>query len=80
MPFQILDCVLGHHDPLFRRAQLKALVSIHGLEVNCLIILEYIHVKLNESTMKRCINAEPSNNGPDSPSFFLDEKNLPRFF
>ncbi|CAN8324432.1 unnamed protein product [Cochlearia groenlandica] len=27
---KILDCVLGHSDPLFRRAQLKALVSIHG--------------------------------------------------
>lgn len=26
----MLDCVLGHGDPLFRRAQLKALVSIHG--------------------------------------------------
>ncbi|RID51188.1 hypothetical protein BRARA_H01872 [Brassica rapa] len=27
---KMLDCVLGHGDPLFRRAQLKALVSIHG--------------------------------------------------
>ncbi|CAB78465.1 hypothetical protein [Arabidopsis thaliana] len=26
----MLDWVLGHNDPLFRRAQLKALVSIHG--------------------------------------------------
>ncbi|KAL3812704.1 hypothetical protein ACJIZ3_013972 [Penstemon smallii] len=29
---KILDCVLGHNEALFRRAQLKALVSIHGLE------------------------------------------------
>ncbi|KAG9153241.1 hypothetical protein Leryth_026630 [Lithospermum erythrorhizon] len=29
---KILDCVLGHEDALFRRAQLKALVSIHSLE------------------------------------------------
>ncbi|KAM3382430.1 hypothetical protein BC332_06743 [Capsicum chinense] len=28
----VLDTVLGHHDALFRRAQLKALVSIHGIE------------------------------------------------
>lgn len=27
---KMLDWVLGHNDPLFRRAQLKALVSIHG--------------------------------------------------
>ncbi|CAM9000382.1 unnamed protein product [Rhodiola kirilowii] len=27
---KILDAVLGHHDALFRRAQLKALVSIHS--------------------------------------------------
>ncbi|CAA7028040.1 unnamed protein product [Microthlaspi erraticum] len=27
---KMLDWVLGHGDPLFRRAQLKALVSIHG--------------------------------------------------
>uniref|UniRef100_A0A1J3JRA3 DUF21 domain-containing protein n=3 Tax=Noccaea caerulescens TaxID=107243 RepID=A0A1J3JRA3_NOCCA len=27
---KVLDWVLGHNDPLFRRAQLKALVSIHG--------------------------------------------------
>ncbi|VVB01201.1 unnamed protein product [Arabis nemorensis] len=27
---KMLDWVLGHADPLFRRAQLKALVSIHG--------------------------------------------------
>ncbi|KAL0698634.1 hypothetical protein Bca4012_054756 [Brassica carinata] len=27
---KMLDYVLGHGDPLFRRAQLKALVSIHG--------------------------------------------------
>ncbi|THG19090.1 hypothetical protein TEA_027656 [Camellia sinensis var. sinensis] len=32
MSFQILDWVLGHNDALFRRAQLKALVSIHGQE------------------------------------------------
>lgn len=31
--FQILDCVLGHNEALFRRAQLKALVSIHSKEV-----------------------------------------------
>lgn len=31
---QVLDCVLGHNEALFRRAQLKALVSIHGQEVN----------------------------------------------
>ncbi|KAG6483640.1 hypothetical protein ZIOFF_060292 [Zingiber officinale] len=31
--FQILDCALGHNESaLFRRAQLKALVSIHSLE------------------------------------------------
>ncbi|KAK4357352.1 hypothetical protein RND71_022962 [Anisodus tanguticus] len=30
---KVLDAVLGHHDALFRRAQLKALVSIHGIEV-----------------------------------------------
>jgi hypothetical protein len=31
---QILDHLLGHNDSaLFRRAQLKALVSIHGREV-----------------------------------------------
>ncbi|KZV32408.1 hypothetical protein F511_03691 [Dorcoceras hygrometricum] len=29
---KILDGVLGHHDALFRRPQLKALVSIHGQE------------------------------------------------
>ncbi|KAK9945345.1 hypothetical protein M0R45_010865 [Rubus argutus] len=29
---KFLDLVLGHGDDLFRRAQLKALVSIHGLE------------------------------------------------
>ncbi|KAM3379381.1 DUF21 domain-containing protein [Capsicum galapagoense] len=29
---KILDCVLGHHEVLFRRAQLKALVSIHSQE------------------------------------------------
>ncbi|WMV08403.1 hypothetical protein MTR67_001788 [Solanum verrucosum] len=29
---EILDCVLGHHEVLFRRAQLKALVSIHSQE------------------------------------------------
>ncbi|KAK9078463.1 hypothetical protein SSX86_002520 [Deinandra increscens subsp. villosa] len=29
---KMLDLVLGHNDALFRRAQLKALVSIHGLE------------------------------------------------
>ncbi|KAI8566195.1 hypothetical protein RHMOL_Rhmol02G0021200 [Rhododendron molle] len=29
---KILDCALGHHEPLFRRAQLKALVSIHSQE------------------------------------------------
>ncbi|KAH8495173.1 hypothetical protein H0E87_018376 [Populus deltoides] len=29
---KVLDCVLGHNEALFRRAQLKALVSIHGLE------------------------------------------------
>ncbi|KAG5630423.1 hypothetical protein H5410_002140 [Solanum commersonii] len=28
----ILDCILGHHEVLFRRAQLKALVSIHSQE------------------------------------------------
>lgn len=33
MCFQVLDAVLGHDDALFRRAQLKALVSIHGKEV-----------------------------------------------
>ncbi|XP_054803193.1 putative DUF21 domain-containing protein At1g03270 isoform X2 [Prosopis cineraria] len=29
---KVLDAVLGHNDVLFRRAQLKALVSIHGQE------------------------------------------------
>ncbi|XP_049358507.1 DUF21 domain-containing protein At4g14240-like isoform X2 [Solanum verrucosum] len=29
---KILDCVLGHNEVLFRRAQLKALVSIHSRE------------------------------------------------
>ncbi|XP_057484171.1 DUF21 domain-containing protein At4g14240-like [Actinidia eriantha] len=29
---KVLDAVLGHNDALFRRAQLKALVSIHGQE------------------------------------------------
>ncbi|BBH10314.1 CBS domain-containing protein with DUF21 [Prunus dulcis] len=29
---EVLDAVLGHSDDLFRRAQLKALVSIHGKE------------------------------------------------
>ncbi|RZC52389.1 hypothetical protein C5167_020815 [Papaver somniferum] len=29
---KVLDCVLGHNDALFRRAQLKALVSIHSQE------------------------------------------------
>ncbi|XP_058198652.1 putative DUF21 domain-containing protein At1g03270 isoform X2 [Rhododendron vialii] len=29
---KVLDAVLGHDDALFRRAQLKALVSIHGKE------------------------------------------------
>lgn len=31
---QVLDALIGHNDALFRRAQLKALVSIHGQEVN----------------------------------------------
>jgi metal transporter CNNM len=31
--FQVLDYLLGHDEALFRRAQLKALVSIHGKEV-----------------------------------------------
>ncbi|CAI0430190.1 unnamed protein product [Linum tenue] len=30
---KMLDCVLGHNEALFRRAQLKALVSIHSKEV-----------------------------------------------
>ncbi|CAI5965273.1 unnamed protein product [Closterium sp. NIES-64] len=30
---EVLDYLLGHDDPLFRRQQLKALVSIHGAEV-----------------------------------------------
>ncbi|XP_048497257.1 DUF21 domain-containing protein At4g14240 isoform X4 [Beta vulgaris subsp. vulgaris] len=29
---QVLDCLLGHNEVLFRRAQLKALVSIHSKE------------------------------------------------
>ncbi|KAG6575016.1 DUF21 domain-containing protein, partial [Cucurbita argyrosperma subsp. sororia] len=29
---KVLDCLLGHNEALFRRAQLKALVSIHSLE------------------------------------------------
>ncbi|XP_057429183.1 DUF21 domain-containing protein At4g14240-like [Lotus japonicus] len=29
---KVLDCLLGHNEALFRRAQLKALVSIHGME------------------------------------------------
>ncbi|GMH28462.1 hypothetical protein Nepgr_030305 [Nepenthes gracilis] len=29
---KMLDCLLGHHEALFRRAQLKALVSIHSQE------------------------------------------------
>ncbi|KAL6507033.1 DUF21 domain-containing protein [Orobanche hederae] len=29
---KILDCVLGHNEVLFRRPQLKALVSIHNQE------------------------------------------------
>ncbi|GAB4843470.1 DUF21 domain-containing protein At4g14240 [Ancistrocladus abbreviatus] len=29
---KVLDYLLGHHEALFRRAQLKALVSIHGQE------------------------------------------------
>ncbi|XP_021757074.1 DUF21 domain-containing protein At4g14240-like [Chenopodium quinoa] len=29
---KVLDCLLGHNEALFRRAQLKALVSIHGQE------------------------------------------------
>ncbi|XP_016459217.1 DUF21 domain-containing protein At4g14240 isoform X2 [Nicotiana tabacum] len=32
IPHRILDCVLGHNEVLFRRAQLKALVSIHSQE------------------------------------------------
>ena len=31
---KILDLVLGHNEALFRRAQLKALVSIHGQEAS----------------------------------------------
>lgn len=39
---QLLDFLLGHDDSaLFRRAQLKALVSIHGKEVGLLIIVLY---------------------------------------
>lgn len=34
MNVQILDWVLGHNEALFRRAQLKALVSIHSQEVS----------------------------------------------
>ena len=32
IPFQ-LDHLVGHNEALFRRAELKALVSIHGQEV-----------------------------------------------
>ncbi|CAI7897113.1 unnamed protein product [Closterium sp. NIES-53] len=38
-PHQVLDYLLGHDDPLFRRQQLKALVSIHGAEVRCGAVL-----------------------------------------
>jgi len=31
--FQVLDCLLGNDEALFMRAQLKALVYIHGMEV-----------------------------------------------
>lgn len=34
--FQVLDAVLGHDHVLFRRAQLKALVSMHSQEVAAL--------------------------------------------
>lgn len=43
MLLQILDCALGHNDALFRRAQLKALVSIHSQEVN-LTQSEFLYV------------------------------------
>ena len=39
---QVLDWVLGHNDALFRRAQLKALVSIHSQEVNHLQVAQLI--------------------------------------
>lgn len=35
----MLDCVLGHHEVLFRRAQLKALVSIHSQEVSVVSLI-----------------------------------------
>lgn len=31
---KILDLVLGHNEAVFRRAQLKALASIHGQEAS----------------------------------------------
>lgn len=34
MVFQLLDFLLGHrHEALFRRAELKTLVNLHGNEV-----------------------------------------------
>ena len=37
---QILDCLLGHNEALFRRAQLKALVTIHSQEVSYVAIID----------------------------------------
>lgn len=35
---QVLDVLIGHNDALFRRAQLKALVSIHSQEVDIFLL------------------------------------------
>lgn len=42
---QILDYLLGHNESaLFRRAQLKALVSIHGREVGSTAVVQDGHL------------------------------------
>lgn len=56
---QILDHLLGHNDSaLFRRAQLKALVSIHGKEVGFMaLLLQYAHsLPLCSSTVSQSIS------------------------
>ena len=62
--FQLLDYLLGHgHVALFRRAELKTLVNMHGNEV-CMTALIFYNFKLKENTPPPLFNLF-------SPSFFF---------
>ena len=61
--FQLLDYLLGHgHVALFRRAELKTLVNMHGNEV-CMTAPIFYNFKLKENT--------PPPLQPFLPIFFL---------